>query len=154
MGKGAQQVAKRDEQHSADDAWIEKMDLAGFRDEIRALGKELEAGQGPADAAHLRKLMMWTDTCGIVALATLWEKGFFDATIGRVVRSDEEALKWYEHAANQGHPPSQKRFKALFATLNFAPGYEPAGGLAVEDIPDEGPDPYDVGAEGGSVNDY
>ena len=62
MGKGAQQVAKRDEQLSADDAWIEKMDLAGFRDEIRALGKELEAGQGPADAAHLRKLMMWTDT--------------------------------------------------------------------------------------------
>ena len=72
MGKGAQQVAKRDETLSADDAWIEKMDLAGFRDEIRALGKELEAGQGPADAAHLRKLMMWTDTCGIVALATLW----------------------------------------------------------------------------------
>ena len=52
MGKGAQQVAKRDEQLSADDAWIEKMDLAGFRDEIRALGKELEAGQGPADAGR------------------------------------------------------------------------------------------------------
>ena len=51
------------QQLAAEDLWIEKLDLAGFAEEIRALGKELEAGQGPADAAHLRKLMMWTDAC-------------------------------------------------------------------------------------------
>ena len=32
----------------------------------------------------------------------------------------------YELAANQGHPPSQQRFKKLYATLYFAPGREPA----------------------------
>ena len=37
-------------------AWIADLDLAAFGEEIRALGKELEKGQGEADAAHLRKV--------------------------------------------------------------------------------------------------
>ena len=82
MGRGGQRVAETKssaatkpagaEKLAPEDEWIGSLDLSGFRDEIRALGKELEAGQGPADAAHLRKLMMWTDICGIVGLFSLW----------------------------------------------------------------------------------
>ena len=36
-----------------------------------ALGKRLEAEQGPADAAHLNKIRRWSALCGAVGVATM-----------------------------------------------------------------------------------
>ena len=41
------------------DAFIDKMDLEGFRKEIHDLGAKLAEQQGPADIAHLNKICMW-----------------------------------------------------------------------------------------------
>ena len=43
-----------------EDEWIGKLDLYAFRDEIKALGKQLAAQQGPADLAHLNKIVWWS----------------------------------------------------------------------------------------------
>jgi len=53
------------------DEWIEKFDFEGFAQEIRALGKKLENEQGPADVAHLNKMIMWSNTCAAVGLLTM-----------------------------------------------------------------------------------
>jgi hypothetical protein len=54
-----------------DDAWLLTFDFEGFSREIRALGKKLEAEQGPADVAHLNKMIMWSNACAAVGLLTL-----------------------------------------------------------------------------------
>jgi fatty acid desaturase len=51
--------------------WIEKFDYDGFYKEIRALGKKLEAAQGPADVAHLNKMIMWSNSCAAFGLLTM-----------------------------------------------------------------------------------
>jgi fatty acid desaturase len=51
--------------------WIEKFDYDGFYKEIRALGKKLELAQGPADVAHLNKMIMWSNTCAAVGLLSM-----------------------------------------------------------------------------------
>jgi fatty acid desaturase len=53
------------------DEWIAKFDLEGFTEEIRALGKKLEAAQGPADVAHLNKMILWSNCCAAVGLLTM-----------------------------------------------------------------------------------
>jgi fatty acid desaturase len=54
-----------------DDEWLQTCDLKGFKDEIEALGKELERGQGEADEAHLHKMLMWNRTLLLFGLLTL-----------------------------------------------------------------------------------
>ena len=41
------------------DAFINDLDLEGFRREISDLGSKLASEQGPADIAHLNKICMW-----------------------------------------------------------------------------------------------
>jgi hypothetical protein len=53
------------------DEWIEKFDFEGFSKEIRALGKKLESEQGPADVAHLNKIVMWSNCLAAVGLLTM-----------------------------------------------------------------------------------
>lgn len=53
------------------DAWVAKFNYDGFTEEIRALGKKLESGQGPEDVAHLNKMILWSNTCAAVGLLTL-----------------------------------------------------------------------------------
>ena len=43
-----------------EDAWIEKVDLEALKEDIRELGKQLAAQQGPEDMAHLRKIISWS----------------------------------------------------------------------------------------------
>jgi fatty acid desaturase len=54
-----------------EDQWLEKFDLDAFSKEIRALGKVLEAKQGPADVAHLNKMIMWSNSCAAVGLLSM-----------------------------------------------------------------------------------
>jgi fatty acid desaturase len=53
------------------DEWLEKFDFDSFRTEIALLGKKLEAEQGPADVAHLSKMVMWSNMCAAIGLLTM-----------------------------------------------------------------------------------
>ena len=53
------------------DEWIEKFDFEGFSKEIRALGKKLDAEQGPADVAHLNRMIGWSNGFAAVGLLTM-----------------------------------------------------------------------------------
>lgn len=56
---------------SKDDEWLLKFDFASFSEEIRALGKKLEGEQGPADVAHLNKMISWSNSFAAVGLLTM-----------------------------------------------------------------------------------
>jgi len=55
-----------------EDAWIKSLDLGAFKAEVRALGDRLEREQGPADVAHLQKLIRWSNICAAVGIGTMW----------------------------------------------------------------------------------
>ena len=55
-----------------EDAWIEKVDLEALKEDIRELGKQLAAQQGPEDMAHLRKIISWSRACTLTGLFTMW----------------------------------------------------------------------------------
>ena len=54
------------------DAWAAELDYKEFRKEVHTLGQTLIRGQGEADLKHLRKMIMWSNMCGAVGLATMW----------------------------------------------------------------------------------
>ena len=55
-----------------EDEWIAKLDLDAFRDEIKSLGKQLAAQQGPEDVAHLNKIVWWSRLSQWVGALTMW----------------------------------------------------------------------------------
>jgi len=52
-----------------EDAWAATVDVYAFRQDMRALGKELLANQGADDVNHLRKMCLWSNLCAIVGVA-------------------------------------------------------------------------------------
>lgn len=54
-----------------EDKWLAKFDFVSFSKEIRELGKKLEKEQGPADVAHLNKMIMWSNSFAAVGLLTM-----------------------------------------------------------------------------------
>ena len=60
-------------QLSREDAWITgQLNLDEFKSEIVDLGKKLLAQQGPADLAHLHKIIRWSRFCQYVGALTMW----------------------------------------------------------------------------------
>jgi len=55
-----------------EDEWTQKLDYSAFQKEVGALGDKLEREQGAADVAHLRKMCLWSNTCGGFGLLTMW----------------------------------------------------------------------------------
>ena len=55
-----------------EDAWIGKLDHEAFKEDVRTLGKTLAAQQGPADVAHLHKIIAWSRACTLIGLSTMW----------------------------------------------------------------------------------
>ena len=53
------------------DEWIQDFDHDAFAADIKSLGDELEKNQGPADVAHLNKVILWSNMCGIVGMLTM-----------------------------------------------------------------------------------
>jgi len=53
------------------DKWLESFDHADFTADIKRLGEELERQQGPRDVAHLKKMVAWSNACGLVGLLTM-----------------------------------------------------------------------------------
>jgi len=54
------------------DKWIADVDLAAFAADIKALGEQLEANQGPDDVRHLNKMIRWSNTLLLIGLGTMW----------------------------------------------------------------------------------
>lgn len=55
-----------------DEGWIANLDLEAFTRDIKQLGDTLERNQGPADVAHLNKMVRWADICAAVGLLSMW----------------------------------------------------------------------------------
>jgi len=55
---------------SEENKWMAKVDLDAFREEIKALGKKFNKGQGQRDVDHLNKFILWSNmaTFGGIAL--------------------------------------------------------------------------------------
>ena len=54
-----------------EDEWIAKLDHEAFKEDIRSLGKELAANQGPEDVAHLKKIIGWSRACSMIGMLTM-----------------------------------------------------------------------------------
>ena len=54
------------------DEWIESFDLESFTRDVKCLGATLEAQQGPADVAHLNKIVFMSNLCAFIGLSTMW----------------------------------------------------------------------------------
>jgi len=51
-----------------EDAWAAAVDIDAFRQDMRALGKELVANQGADDVKHMRKMCLWSNMCAVVGV--------------------------------------------------------------------------------------
>ena len=54
-----------------EDKWLAKLDFPAFAQEIKVLGKKLEKDQGPADVAHLNRMILWSNTFAGIGLLTM-----------------------------------------------------------------------------------
>lgn len=54
-----------------EDEWLATFDFEAFSEEVRALGRQLEADQGAADVAHLNKMIMWSNSLAAIGLLTM-----------------------------------------------------------------------------------
>lgn len=54
------------------DQWIEGLDFEAFERDLHDLGKQLARQQGPADVAHLQKIIWWSRLCQYIGAATMW----------------------------------------------------------------------------------
>jgi hypothetical protein len=53
------------------DEWLKSYDHDAFTLDMKRLGEELEANQGDADVRHLNKMILWSNLCGLVGMATM-----------------------------------------------------------------------------------
>lgn len=53
------------------DQWVKDFDFDAFTTDMKKLGDELEKNQGPADVKHLKKMVMWSNACGLVGMLTM-----------------------------------------------------------------------------------
>eukprot|EP00469_Lotharella_globosa_P007886 CAMPEP_0167781110 /NCGR_PEP_ID=MMETSP0111_2-20121227/5744_1 /TAXON_ID=91324 /ORGANISM="Lotharella globosa, Strain CCCM811" /LENGTH=434 /DNA_ID=CAMNT_0007671723 /DNA_START=78 /DNA_END=1382 /DNA_ORIENTATION=- len=69
-----EQEVRKDEngKYTGEEAFLNTLDLEAFRKDIRALGKKLESEQGEADMQHLKKIIDFSNLCGVVGLATMF----------------------------------------------------------------------------------
>lgn len=70
-GAPAVDVALRPGELEPEDAWIADVDLDAFQRDVMALGRELKAEQGEEDMAHLRKIISWSNLCGVIGVLSV-----------------------------------------------------------------------------------
>ena len=54
-----------------EDKWIAQLDFHSFKADIRDLGKKLKDQQGPEDVRHLKKIVLWSNLCTGVGIASM-----------------------------------------------------------------------------------
>jgi len=55
-----------------EDKWVSTLDYDAFKQDCQELGDRLGREQGPADIAHLKKMIGWSNACAAVGLLTMW----------------------------------------------------------------------------------
>ena len=63
------------------DEWTQHLDYKQFRKEVHELGQRLSNEQGEADVEHLKRMILWSNICGGVGIATMW----MSSPIGRLI---------------------------------------------------------------------
>lgn len=53
------------------DEWIRHVNVLELERDFQALEKELSKAQGPDDVAHLHKIILWSQICSVLGLATM-----------------------------------------------------------------------------------
>jgi fatty acid desaturase len=71
MCKNVTSEAKKLIELKKGDEWIADLDLAAFQADIKKLGDELEKNQGEEDVRHLNKMILWSNLCGLVGVASM-----------------------------------------------------------------------------------
>ena len=56
---------------SPENAWIAKLDHDAFKAGVRKIGKALSDQQGPADLAHLQKIIWWSRLCTMTGILSM-----------------------------------------------------------------------------------
>eukprot|EP00448_Togula_jolla_P039046 CAMPEP_0170645738 /NCGR_PEP_ID=MMETSP0224-20130122/43259_1 /TAXON_ID=285029 /ORGANISM="Togula jolla, Strain CCCM 725" /LENGTH=508 /DNA_ID=CAMNT_0010977013 /DNA_START=38 /DNA_END=1564 /DNA_ORIENTATION=- len=69
--RGGQDTARGTEL-ATQDKWIADLDLPAFGKEVKDLGERLKKEQGRADRLHLRWMVIWSRTCALIGLSTMW----------------------------------------------------------------------------------
>lgn len=102
--------------------WLETFDFIGFSKEMRALGKELEADQGDADVAHLKKMIFWSNSCAAVGLLSM---GFSVNLVSIVCLSLYTCTRWTmiaHHTCHGGYENCHPERKSRWSRFKFALG--------------------------------
>uniref|UniRef100_A0A7S4RYW9 Fatty acid desaturase domain-containing protein n=1 Tax=Ditylum brightwellii TaxID=49249 RepID=A0A7S4RYW9_9STRA len=106
-----------------DEQWIEKFDLAAFTADVKRLGDELEKNQGEEDVRHLRKMVLWSNMCGIIGFLTM---GFGVNPVAIIGLSTFTFTRWTmiaHHTCHGGydkcHPYKNKWNRFKFAIGSF-----------------------------------
>ena len=104
------------------DKWLESFDFVGFAKEMRELGKELEAQQGPDDVAHLKKMIFWSNSCAAIGLLTM---GFSINLVTIVCLSLYTCTRWTmiaHHTCHGGYENCHPERKSRWSRFKFALG--------------------------------
>jgi len=106
-----------------ENAWLKTFDLEKFTKEIADLGKTLEKNQGPADVAHLNKIVLWSNLCALVGIATM---GYGVSLVPIVALSTWTFSRWTmiaHHTCHGGydkiHPNKGRWNRFKFAVGSF-----------------------------------
>jgi len=105
------------------DEWVKSLDLEAFTADIKKLGDELEKNQGPADVAHLNKMILWSNICAWVGMLTM---GFGVHVVPIVGLSTFTFTRWTmiaHHTCHGGydrvHPNKKRWHRFKFAIGSF-----------------------------------
>ncbi|EOD40666.1 hypothetical protein EMIHUDRAFT_454147 [Emiliania huxleyi CCMP1516] len=104
-----------------EDEWIARVDLAAFGKECRELGSRLEKGQGEADVKHLKRMILWSNLCGAVGVATMWMKPNFISVMGLSLWTMSRWTMIAHHTCHGGYN-KQDDGTGRFTSLGFALG--------------------------------
>jgi fatty acid desaturase len=79
---------------------FDAVDYEAFTRDVLALRDELDAGLGPADLAHLRKIALWGRFCAALGYATAW---LFPNPIAALLISQGMVVRWTMMMHHVGH---------------------------------------------------
>eukprot|EP00977_Amphora_coffeiformis_P009040 scaffold2046_cov171-Amphora_coffeaeformis.AAC.7 len=104
------------------DKWLEKFDFVGFSQEMRALGKELEAQQGPDDVAHLKRMLFWSNSFAAIGLLSM---GFSVNLVTIMCLSLYTCSRWTmiaHHTCHGGYENCHPEAKSRWSRFKFGLG--------------------------------
>lgn len=102
-----------------EDAWLKDLDFEAFTAECKALGQTLEAEQGPADVAHLEKMIRWSNMCAAIGLLSM---GFSVNVITVMALSLYTFSRWTMIAHHTCHGGYEKCASKRFSRFRFGLG--------------------------------